>query len=141
MRPAPQWRPGRRADGAYRGRMVQCPQCGYATWRAPACAFCGAPLEVAAAGTADGPIPQAAAQASAVAGPVAGGLSTLFLVWFLAGLLLGIVGFSPRARAAGALLWPRADRPQPTAIQAPALKPPAPMAPRAAAQGSPAPTR
>ena len=110
MRSAPNWRPGHRANGTYRGPMVQCPNCGYATWRAHACPFCGAPLEAPSAGIPEGPAPRAEAMAPRRPPEFGGGFPTLFLVWFLAGLLAGIAGFSPHARAAGVLLWPHVER-------------------------------
>ncbi len=112
MRPVPHWRPGHRATGAYRGPMVQCPHCGYSSWRGPTCPFCGAAFEAATPGRPEGSPPRTSATASSRPEGPAAGFPTLFLAWFLVGLLLGIVGFSPRSRAAGAMLWPRAERQQ-----------------------------
>ena len=131
MRPAPNWRPGRRASGAYRGPMFQCPHCGYATWRTPACAFCGAPSESLATETAH----QRAARPSgrAVPGPGKAALRfpTLFLVSFLLGLLVGLASFSPRVRGAGALLLfrPSGQRSQPAVQPGAGAPPPARPAP------------
>ena len=109
MRPAPHWRPGHRPTGPYRGPMVQCAACGYNTWRTAACAFCGAPFGASPGETSHASPPPAAAASSR---PVeaASGFPALFLLWFLLGLLAGLVGFSPRARAAGATFWPGAER-------------------------------
>ena len=126
MRPAPHWRPGHRPTGPYRGPMVQCAACGYNTWRTDACAFCGAPFD-----TPSDKNPQASPPpvAAAVSRPVeaASGLPGLFLFWFLLGLLVGLVGFSPRARAASALFWPGAERVHGPARQESAIGPRPPM--------------
>ena len=136
MRSAPNWRPGKRASGAYRGPMVQCPNCGYNTWRAAACAFCGAPFETPSDATSQASAPRAAAAAPSRAVESAGGFPTIFLVWFLLGLLVGIVGFSPRARAAGALLWPDVERFHGPVQQDSPFRSPVPMASRDVEPGS-----
>ena len=141
MRPVPHWRPGRRGGGAYRGPMVQCPNCGYNTWRAAACAFCGAPFETQSDTTSQASAPRAAAAAPSRAVESAGGFPTIFLVWFLLGLLVGIVGFSPRARAAGALLWPGAEQFQGPVQQDSSFRSPIPMASRDVELGRDARTR
>ena len=130
MRSAPNWRPGKRGSGAYRGPMVQCPACGYNTWRAAACAFCGAPFETTPDATSQPSAPQAAAAPPSRAGKAGGGFPALFLVWFLLGLLVGIVSFSPRARAAGALLWPGIEGLPAPVQQNSSFNSPVPMASR-----------
>lgn len=135
MRPVPHWHPGRRAGGSYRGPIVQCPNCGYSTWRAAACAFCGNPFETASDATPQASAPQAAAAPSRTV-EASGGFPALFLVWFLLGLLAGIVGFSPRARAAGALLWPAGERFQAPVQQDSTFRSPVPMASRDVEPGS-----
>jgi hypothetical protein len=128
MRPAPHWRPGQSAGGSYRDPMVQCAACGYNSWRTAACAFCGAPFETPSDETSQAGPPRAPADAPSRPVEAAGGFPSLFLLWFLLGLLVGIVGFSPRARAAGALFWPGAERFQGPARQNSAIGSPVPLA-------------
>lgn len=123
MRPAPHWRPGHRASGAYRGPMFQCPHCGYASWRARACAFCGAPFESMATEAADELAARPSGRAAPGPGEAAVRFPTLFLISFLLGLLIALAGFSPRVRGAGALFWPGSQRSQP-AVQQDAGAPP-----------------
>jgi hypothetical protein len=108
--------------------MVQCPACGYNTWRTAACAFCGAPFATLSDDISEAGPPQAPAAAPSRPVEAAGGFPSLFLLWFLLGLLAGLVGFSPRARAAGALFWPGAEQLQEPVRQDSIIGSPVPLA-------------
>ncbi len=67
-----------------------------------------------------------------------GRFPALFLVWFLAGLLVGLAGFSPHARAAGALLWPHVERFLPGTGRTPTPQSSLPAPPQGRDAGRPA---
>jgi len=105
MKPPPRWRPAHGPAGAYRGPIVSCPRCGYASWRGACCAYCGGPLQPPIPGGPDGPASQHRIASSPARTEPAWSYPRLFVVWFLVGLLLGLVTFLPRARAMKAEAW------------------------------------
>ncbi len=127
MKAAPRWRAMEHPRGGYRGPMVRCSRCGYASWKAATCPYCGEAFQTPPTGNGDGAHRQTAPVGAGWPRETGWSFPTLFLVWFSLGLFLGILGFSPRTWAAGAQLWSHVERVIPPVKQGAALELPASM--------------
>lgn len=110
MKAAPRWQSVGPPRGGRRGAMVECPRCGYVSWKGAACAFCGAALEAPAAGGAQASILPAAPAVALDPNRTDWSYPFLFMVWFLGGLIAGLLCFPPLTVAAGSPLRARLER-------------------------------
>jgi hypothetical protein len=96
MKATPRWQSVKSGGGSRPGAMIECPQCGYASWKGAACAFCGTDLQAPGTGVMQGTIPRMA-------------YSSIFLIWFSGGLIAGLLCLSPFTLAPGSPLRARLE--------------------------------